>query len=87
MTSLARKRALAPWLPMGFCVALSLITIGSNLWLTVVNHSDYGGWASGFLCSLPMCFFFVGAGMSEMRREISELRKQVAELRGSNPLA
>jgi hypothetical protein len=84
MISLASKRAVAPWLPMSFCVALSGITICSNHWLTMANHSDYGSWAIGFLSFLPMCFFFVGTGMSDMRREISELRKQVAELRQHN---
>jgi hypothetical protein len=73
-------RAVAPWLPTGFCAALSLITICQNLWLSVANHSDVGGWSAPFLCFLPMCFVFVGMAMSGMRREISELRKQIAEL-------
>jgi hypothetical protein len=71
---------------MGFCVALSVITLYNNLRLTEINHSDIGGWATVFLCFLPMCFFFVGTGMSVMRREVLELRKQVAELRDKNPL-
>ena len=81
MISVALRRVAAPWLPAAFCAALSLITICQNLWLSVVNRTDTGGWSIVFLCFLPMCFFFVGAGMSKMQREISELRRQVAELR------
>ncbi len=84
MISSARRRALAPWIPAGFCAALSFITILQSLWAAVVNRGDSGGWAVAFLCFLPMCFFFVGVAMTEMRREISELRKQVAELQQKN---
>jgi hypothetical protein len=84
MISLAAKRTASPWVPTVFCVFLSAITVVSNLGLTMVNHSDYGGWAIPFLCFLPMCFFFVGAGMAGMRREILELQKQVGKLRQHN---
>jgi len=84
MISERRKRATLPWIATAFCAALSLLTICQNLWLSVVNHSDYGGWAIGFLCFLPICFYWVGVAMSKMQREISELRKQVAELQRDN---
>lgn len=84
MISLARRRTVLPWVAAGFCTGLSIITICQNLWLTVANRSDTGGWAIVFLCFLPMCFIFVGGAMSEMRREISELRIEVAELRKEN---
>jgi hypothetical protein len=38
-------------------------------------------WEPAFFSFLPMCFFFVGATISEMRRDIRELTKQVSELR------
>ena len=81
MVSLERKRAILPWLSAVFCAFLSLITISANLWLSVANRSDVGGWAIAFLCFLPMCFFFVGTAVKEMQREISELRNEIAELR------
>jgi hypothetical protein len=84
MISKKWKRATSPWVPAGFCAFLSLVTIVSNLWLTVVIGRDYGGWAIGFLCFLPMCFFFVGALTSQMQREIQDLRKQIAELQRDN---
>jgi hypothetical protein len=83
MISLARKQALAPWLPMGFCASLSLITVCGIHGSVAAGGSDWA-WAVPFLCFLPMCFFGVGAVVSDMRREISELRKQVAELRQDN---
>ncbi len=81
MISLESRRAVLPWLPMGFCAVLSISTLYNNLRLSEVNHSDIGGWATVFLCFLPMCFFFAGQGMYVMRREVLELRKEVAELR------
>ena len=85
MVSKEWKRATSPWVPGGFCAFLSLVTIVVNLWLTVAIGRDYGGWAIGFICFLPMCFFFVGASMSRMQREIQDLRRQIAELqRGNN---
>lgn len=80
MISSGRRRAILPWAPAGLCASLSLITICTNLWLTVVNHTDIGSWAIVFLCFLPLCFLFVGSAMSEMRHEISNLQTQVAEL-------
>ena len=79
----AKKRATLPWVPMGFCAFLSLITVTANIWLSFVNHSDSGGWAIGFLCFLPMCFYFVGAATSKTQGEILELRKQLAALQGN----
>lgn len=68
------------WVPFGFCVFLSLVTIALNLWLSIANGASAGGWAVAFLCFLPMCFFFVGAATSQMQGEILELRRQVVEL-------
>jgi hypothetical protein len=55
-------------------------------WGAWVNHSFEGGWSTliGLLCFLPMCFFFVGAGTSQLYREIKELRKQIEKLRQQN---
>ncbi len=69
-----------PWLPFGFCAFLSLITVLGNLWLSIANGADAGGWAMAFLCFLPMAFFFAGSATSQLQGEIIELRKQFAEL-------
>ncbi len=85
MFSTEQRRAMLPWTPMGFCVFLSLVTIVANLALSVVNHTDTGGWATGFLCFLPFCFFLVGFAAARMQTEINELRRQIAQLRHRSP--
>ena len=72
MISESQKRAFSPWLPAVFCAFLSLITLS--------NCSNMGPWAPAFFCFLPLCFFFVGAAIWQMRREILELRKQLSQL-------
>lgn len=78
------KRKAAPWIAAGFCATLCIITISANLTLSVVNHTDVGGWAIVFLCFLPMCFFFVGSVVSDMQAQIRDLRKQIEDL-GKTP--
>lgn len=85
MISSETRQKLSPWVAAGFCAFLSLITILQGLYLSVVNHTNTGGWAIVFLCNLPMCFFFVGAAASHVQTEIRELRKQVAELQAEKP--
>jgi hypothetical protein len=84
MISQTRRRAARPWAAAGFCAFLSLITVCTNLWLSFRNGSDYGGWAIGFLCFLPLCFYQVGATIYQMQREILELREQVTKLQRDN---
>ncbi|HEX3726580.1 MAG TPA: hypothetical protein VHV08_10075 [Pirellulales bacterium] len=85
MISAETKEKLAPWLPMGFCAVLSLLTISSNLYLTLANRADVGGWAIVFLCFLPLCFFFVGIAVSRTQTQICELRKQIAQWEARRP--
>ncbi len=82
MALTATNRKLSPWLAAAFCAFLSLITLSSNLWLSVENRSDIGGWAINFLCFLPVCFFIAGKVASQLQQEIRELKMQVAELNG-----
>jgi hypothetical protein len=84
MISKSTRWTILPWVPMAMCAALSLITIVANLWLSVVNHTDVGGWAITFLCFLPLCFYWVGAINSQLQGEIRELRQQVVELQGKS---
>ena len=82
MVSEKSKQAVAPWLPMIFCAVLSLITLISQVVLMWINGADSSGWATSFVGFLPMCFFFVGAAVAQLRKEILELRAQVVELQG-----
>ena len=85
MLSLEKRRIIQPWVAMGFCAVLSIITITSNIWLSFVNHSSVGSWSVVFLAFLPMCFFYVGAAISHVQGEVSELRQEIAKLRADRP--
>jgi hypothetical protein len=65
------KVKLQPWLPALFCAFLSLMA----LFVAPLDAAK-----PAFYAFLPMCFFFVGAVISQMRREIIDLRRQVSEL-------
>jgi len=85
MLSVEKRRTFRPWVAMGFCAFLSLITIIQNLWLSIANHADNGSWAVVFLCFLPMCFLFVGTAISQMQGEVSDLRRELAKLHAERP--
>lgn len=84
MKSTEATTSFSPWLPMRFCIALSVITVVQNLAMTVINKSDVGGWSMVFLAFLPMCFYFVGALVTKTQVEISQLKTQIAELKGKS---
>lgn len=73
---------LRPWIPAIFCAILSLITITANLVLQVISGIPgfVGSTEIAFYCFLPMCFYFVGASLSELQRENGELRMRLEEL-------
>ena len=66
-----------PWIAAWFCAALSLIALAEQV--AVVPAGT--GISIAFLAFLPMCFFFAGAEIWQMQRDILELTKQVSELR------
>ena len=68
------RQAISYWVPAAFCAFISLIALFGS------TSSDAGWWRPAFFAFLPMCFFFVGALMSQMQREIRELRKQLAQM-------
>lgn len=73
----------SPWLSAGFCAGLSACCLIAYLALQFFVQSDpSSAWVVSFLSFLPMCFYFVGAGMAQMQREIGELRQQLAEIQG-----
>lgn len=61
-----------PWVPAAFCAFLCFISLASAL--------AGGFWKPPFFSFLPMCFFFVGTAMMQMRREILELRQKLDAL-------
>ena len=79
------RRIVSPWLAAGFCAVLSLITICGSTYLQFVNHTYYGEMSAltSFLCFLPICFYFVGIGMRQMRDEIRDLRAQIEKLQNN----
>lgn len=68
------KQTIGPWIPAAFCAIISFIALFASV------GSDAAWWRPAFFAFLPMCFFFVGTGMSQMRREIRELRQRLGEL-------
>lgn len=80
MFTAAHKRALMPYLAMGFSAVLSLIAIVVIISLTALNGFGSDGWAIAFLAFLPMCFYFMGLATAQTQTELQELRQQVATL-------
>ncbi len=60
------------------------MTIVVQISLSFLSGDTSWGWSITFLCFLQMCFFFVGQGTYQLRREIVELRTQIANLQ-NNP--
>ena len=79
MNLTTKKQKRLPWGAASFCAVLSLMTMSTNLLLSVVTHTDMGGWAIPFLAFLPMCFHIDGVRMSRMQVEGNSLKQQVEE--------
>ena len=74
-----------PWMPAIFCTCLTLITIVSFVLMSMGRTTNIPslGFLAAFaplLSFLPMCFYFVGASLSQLRQENLELREQIQEL-------
>lgn len=66
-----------PWLPFVSALYLCYST------LSHIAPSELKVWEPAFYSFLPMAFFFVGAGVHYMQREIRELRSTVARLQAA----
>ncbi|MCB9925528.1 MAG: hypothetical protein H6822_25485 [Planctomycetaceae bacterium] len=75
------REKFGPWLPVIFCASLSLITIVANLAAySMTGVSSTGSGDMTFYCFMPMCFFFVGAYLSQLKKANQELRHRIDEL-------
>ncbi len=75
MTSEMKDR-IGPWLPAIFCATLALIVTICNLWGLRLTGRD-GAANLVFIIFMPMCFFFVGAYLSKLRKDNLELRHRL----------
>jgi uncharacterized membrane protein len=80
MFTATQKRAMLPYLALGFSAVLSLIAIVVIISLTALHGPGTDGWSVAFLAFLPMCFYFMGLATSQTQIELQELRQQVATL-------
>ena len=75
------RERIGPWLPAIFCASLSLITIVTNLaGYFMTGSGTIGPGDMAFYGFMPMCFYFVGAQLSQMKKENRELRQRIDEL-------
>lgn len=73
------REKMNPWIAAIFCASLSTITVVGNLACQLMGGpSDVA--SVSFYCFLPMCFFFVGAYMAELRRENQTLQARLDAL-------
>lgn len=78
-----QREAVQPWLPFVFCAFLSTMPIAGPLLALANGPMSSDWWLPTVLGFLPMCFFFAGSTMSQMRKEICALRTRVAALEAS----
>ena len=64
-------KPIAYWLPAVFCAFLSVLAL-----VGVTSSGDGGWWEPAFFAFLPMCFFFAGAVMAMMGKEIKALKEK-----------
>lgn len=74
------RQKFSPWIAAAFCAFLSLITVVGNIVLSFVVGPNGGDSMIGFLCFIPMCFYFVGMVIYQMQGEIGQLKRQIANL-------
>lgn len=75
------KQTFSHWVPAIFCAFLCTVALIGAV-VGVARGGQMGWWEPAFFAFLPMCFFYVGAVTSDMRRQIQELRDQLATVHG-----
>lgn len=81
------REAAQPWLPFVFSAFLSSMAIVGPLVALMNTPMSSDWWLPAFAGFLPMCFFFAGSAMSQMRKEIAALRLRVAALEAGDSAA
>ena len=67
---------IGPWLPAIICAALAVIVTVANVWAAATGGSDSASTGT-FILFMPMCFFFVGAYLTKLKKENGELRDRL----------
>jgi hypothetical protein len=68
------------WASVAFCASLCAITLVQSIG-GAFSEGLGRNWQLVFLAFLPMCFYYVAAVTTDMRRQILELKTQVEQLR------
>lgn len=71
------RQKISFWIPAVFCGFLSLMPLFAPL---LYPGGGDGWWRPAFFAFLPMCFFFVGAALLQMHKEVQSLRERLAQL-------
>ena len=80
------REKLGPWIPAGFCAMLAVITTIANSWAYWNGGSDNAA-TMVLVLFMPMCFFFVGAYLTQWRKENREMRMRLDALDNPAPTA
>ena len=70
------REKIGPWLPALFCAALAVIVTVGNVWAAATGGSDSASTGT-FILFMPMCFLFVGAYLTKLKKENCELRDRL----------
>ncbi len=78
------REKIGPWIPALFCAVLAVITTVANL-LAYRNGGSDNAATMVFMLFMPMCFFFMGAYLTQLRNENREIRLRLDAIDTSQP--
>ncbi|MEM6979497.1 MAG: hypothetical protein AAF539_07485 [Planctomycetota bacterium] len=73
------REKIAPWLPAVFCGVIALIVVIANTATRLLGATDRAV-DMVFMLNMPMCFFFVGSYLTQLRGETEKLRARLDAL-------
>lgn len=77
------RENVGPWLGAIFCAVMAGITTVGNLWAHSRGGSE-GAITMVYIVFMPMCFFFVGAYLTQLRNENREMRARLDAMDAAN---